>query len=273
MTQPALNLPLDFEAFYLGHQEPFHDYAEVQVGSRVAAEAVIHRVFLEILVGWTDLLRAGNLEQQAWTIVRTAVDAELVKDDRDPAFVLSGPIAQAIDRTRDTLLAAAENPNGLHEEIAKLPARQFEVIVLRYVLKYPADRIANFLGLGEPAVEYYIRKAKDRLRQHLKHRESVAQDDRVKAGEDAATLLVTMRYAREQLGMMNHPVHNAIAELPGRQFEVMVMRYVVGLPVRRIARLLRLHERTVDHHIRKAKERYRILLTLTDDDREKEEGP
>ncbi|MEV7683261.1 sigma factor-like helix-turn-helix DNA-binding protein [Streptomyces sp. NPDC088341] len=262
LTRPALNLPLDFEAFYLGHQEPFHDYAEVQVGNRPAAEEVIHRAFLEILGGWNDLLRAGNLEQQAWAIVRKAVDDELVKDDREPAFVLSGPIAQALRRTRDTLLTA-ESPTVLYEAIAELPPRQFEVIVLRYVLKHPVHRVARFVGLSEPAVEYYIRKAKDRLRLRLK---------RVAAAEDAATLLVTMRFARERLGMMEHPVYSTIAELPPRQFEVVVLRYVVGYPVRRIARLMGLHERTVDHHIRKAKDQFGTLLTLPGDDREEEGG-
>lgn len=37
-----LDLPLDFEAFYLGHQEAFHAYAEVHFGGRTAAEEVIH---------------------------------------------------------------------------------------------------------------------------------------------------------------------------------------------------------------------------------------
>lgn len=55
-----LELPLDFEAFYLGHQEPFHAYAEVHFGTRAAAEEVIHEVFLEIHAGWSQLLSAGE---------------------------------------------------------------------------------------------------------------------------------------------------------------------------------------------------------------------
>ncbi|MEV4975027.1 hypothetical protein [Streptomyces scopuliridis] len=49
LPRPTLNLPLEFKAFCLGHQELFHDYAEVQFGSRPTAEEVIHRVFREIL--------------------------------------------------------------------------------------------------------------------------------------------------------------------------------------------------------------------------------
>ncbi|WP_342671243.1 hypothetical protein [Streptomyces lushanensis] len=44
-----LDLPLDFEAFYLGHQEFFHTFAELHLGSREAAEEAVHLVFLEIL--------------------------------------------------------------------------------------------------------------------------------------------------------------------------------------------------------------------------------
>lgn len=63
------HLPLDYEAFYLGHQEAFHDYAEISLGHRATAEEAVHRGFLEILGNWEALLADGNLEQQAWAIM------------------------------------------------------------------------------------------------------------------------------------------------------------------------------------------------------------
>ncbi|MFI1018444.1 sigma factor-like helix-turn-helix DNA-binding protein [Streptomyces sp. NPDC020965] len=276
---PALDLPLDFEAFYLGHQEPFHDYAEVQVGSRHVAEEVIHRAFLEILGGWSGLLRAGNLEQQAWAIVRQAVDEQLTKEDRGPAFVVSGPIAQMLHEAHAQLFREArgqlltiESPTGLYEAIADLPPRQFEIIVLRYVLKYPADRVAWFVGLSEPAVEYHTRKAKDRLRLHMQRVRRAVEARKAKAAEEAVTVLVALRFAREQLALMQSAVYSTFADLPPRQFEVMTLRYLMGYPVRRVAWLLGLHERTVDHHIRMAKIQYPVLLELPDDQREGKGG-
>lgn len=128
-----LDLPIEFEAFYLGHQEPFHAYAEVHFGTRTAAEEVVHEVFLEIRAGWTDLLTSGNLEQGAWAIVRRAVHDRLEREARPPAFVINGPIAQALAATRNRMLPM-ESSSGLFEAIGQLHGRQFEVIVLRFVL-------------------------------------------------------------------------------------------------------------------------------------------
>lgn len=158
-----LDLPLDFEAFYLGHQAAFHAYAEVHFGTRAAAEEVIHEVFLEIHAGWMELLSAGNLEQGAWAIVRRAVHDRLELEGRAPAFVINGPIAQALAATRDKL-QKMQSTSGLYEAIAELPNRQFEVIVLRYLLGYPTVKVAWFVGIDERTVGHHLRRGKERLR-------------------------------------------------------------------------------------------------------------
>lgn len=158
-----LDLPLDFEAFYLGHQESFHAYAEVHFGSRKAAEEVIHHVFLEILNGWDQLLRTGNVDQGAWAIVRRVVNEQLDKDCRAPAFVINGPIAQTLRAARDKL-QIMESTSGLYAAIADLPGRQFEVIVLRFVLGYPTAKVAWYVGLDERTVGHHLRKGRERLR-------------------------------------------------------------------------------------------------------------
>ncbi|MFF3377791.1 RNA polymerase sigma factor [Streptomyces sp. NPDC002680] len=172
-----LDLPLDFEAFYLGHQEAFHAYAEVHFGGRTAAEEVIHQVFLEIHAGWAELLSAGNLEQGAWAIVRRAVHDRLELEGRAPAFVINGPIAQALAATRDRL-KRMESSTGLYEAIGELPNRQFEVIVLRFILGYPTTKVAWYVGIDERTVGHHLRRAKERLRVKLG-----LPDDRRKKGE------------------------------------------------------------------------------------------
>ncbi|MEU1403169.1 sigma-70 family RNA polymerase sigma factor [Streptomyces sp. NPDC005728] len=162
-----LDLPLDFEAFYLGHQEVFHAYAEVHFGTREASEEVIHEVFLQIHAGWTELLSAGNLEQGAWAIVRRAVHDRLDLEGRAPAFVINGPIAQAMNKALATArdkLQKMESSSGLYEAIAELPNRQFEVIVLRYILGYPTSKVAWYVGIDERTVGHHLRRGKERLR-------------------------------------------------------------------------------------------------------------
>ncbi|MEU1159320.1 sigma-70 family RNA polymerase sigma factor [Streptomyces sp. NPDC005921] len=162
-----LDLPLDFEAFYLGHQEPFHAYAEIHFGTREAAEEVIHEVFLQIHAGWTELLSSGSLEQGAWAIMRRAVHDRLEREGRAPAFVFNGPIAQALAPALATArdkLQKMESTSGVYEAIAELPNRQFEVIVLRYILGYPTAKVAWYVGIDERTVGHHLRRGKERLR-------------------------------------------------------------------------------------------------------------
>ncbi|MFF3558237.1 sigma-70 family RNA polymerase sigma factor [Streptomyces tsukubensis] len=57
-------------------------------------------------------------------------------------------------------------------------------------------------------------------------------------------------------------LYEAIAQLPPRQFHVIVLRHLMGYPTCRIARFMGLDERTVDYHGRKGRERLRTQLGL-----------
>lgn len=161
-----LALPLDYEAFYLSHQEFFHTFAEIHLGTRAAAEEAVHQVFLDILVGWDDLLKETDLEQRTLAVLHRRVTARLEQDGRGPAFVINGPIAQALHAIKNEL-EITDGSSGLYEAIAQLPTRQFHVIVMRHLMGYPTCRIARFMGLDERTVDYHGRKGKERLRVHL----------------------------------------------------------------------------------------------------------
>ncbi|MGW5505984.1 sigma-70 family RNA polymerase sigma factor [Streptomyces sp. WAC06128] len=165
-VQAPPDLPLDFEAFYLGHQEFFHDFAEIHLGTRRAAEQVVHEVFLEILSGWDSLLQQGDLEQQTLAVLHRGVTRRLAQDGRPPAFLINGPIALNLQAVRNEL-ELHQAAGGLYEAILELPTRQFTVIALRYLLGYPTKRIARFMGLDTRTVDYHGRKGKERLRIRL----------------------------------------------------------------------------------------------------------
>jgi DNA-directed RNA polymerase specialized sigma24 family protein len=179
-VRAPLPLPLDYEGFYLGHQEFFHAFAEIHLGSRRAAEEVVHQVFLEILAGWEQLLQEGDLEQQTLTVLHRHVTRprggpastvgclhRLEREGRTPAFVINGPIVQNLRAVRKEL-EIKDGASGLYEAIAALPPRQFIVIVLRHLLGYKTARIARFMGLDARTVDYHGRKGRERLRVQLK---------------------------------------------------------------------------------------------------------
>ncbi|MFI6685574.1 sigma-70 family RNA polymerase sigma factor [Streptomyces sp. NPDC050485] len=155
-----LDLPLDFEGFYLGHQEFFHAYAEIHLGARRAAEDVVHQVFPgdpgrlgRTPAGKrTGMAHAGR---PAPPRLRTAPGG-----GTQPAFVINGPIAQNLRAVRNEL-ELTDSANGLYEAIAELPVRQFNVIVLRHLLGYKTSQIARFMGLDVRTVDYHGRNDRD----------------------------------------------------------------------------------------------------------------
>ncbi|MFJ9041757.1 sigma-70 family RNA polymerase sigma factor [Streptomyces sp. NPDC102406] len=162
-SAPSTGLPIDFEGFYLGQQEFFHAFAELHLGHRAAAERVVHDVFLEILTTWSELLTEADIEQRAMAVLSRHVTERLDRDGRPPAFVINAPISRNLAAIRAEMELAPSNA-GLYEAMLELPTRQYNAIVLKYVLNYPVPRIARYMGLDPRTVDYHVRKGRERLR-------------------------------------------------------------------------------------------------------------
>jgi RNA polymerase sigma-70 factor (ECF subfamily) len=65
-------------------------------------------------------------------------------------------------------LAALESPLGLYTAIAALPERQFDVILLQYVLGYPSQQIAHIMGINAGTVRTHRRLARKRIATKLR---------------------------------------------------------------------------------------------------------
>ncbi|WPO76728.1 sigma-70 family RNA polymerase sigma factor [Streptomyces sp. KN37] len=120
-------------------------------------------MFLEILATWDELLSEADLEQRAMAVLSRHVTHRLTQERRPPAFVINGPISRNLAAIRAEMELAPSNA-GLYEAMLELPTRQYNVMVLRYVLNYPVTRIARYMGLDPRTVDYHIRKGRERLR-------------------------------------------------------------------------------------------------------------
>lgn len=69
-------------------------------------------------------------------------------------------------------LEDAESPLGLYTAIAALPVRQFDVVILHYVMGYTQDRVADIMGITVSTVRSHRRHAYKhlavKLRIHLR---------------------------------------------------------------------------------------------------------
>jgi RNA polymerase sigma-70 factor (ECF subfamily) len=142
--EAPLQLPLEFEAHYLTNQETFHDFALKILLTNERAEKAVHRAYVEIRTRWDTLLTEPDLQAQTWQILRRAIIDELIGGCREE-------------------LAARDSGIGLYPALAKLPPRQFDAIVLRFIGKYDTKKIAWYMGLTPGTVTHHIRKAQERL--------------------------------------------------------------------------------------------------------------
>ena len=153
---------------YAAHARMVHGVCRVMLRDVLDAEDATQQVFLS---AYRSLLAGTTIEKEgAWlgTIARNECRSRIESRMRTPlataevdTLVTAGVEEQAEGRAN-----AAE----LYAELAALPSKQREAVVLRdlYGLRY--DEVATALGTSRPAVEALLFRARRRLQQRLRPR-------------------------------------------------------------------------------------------------------
>ncbi|HWJ02338.1 MAG TPA: sigma-70 family RNA polymerase sigma factor, partial [Verrucomicrobiae bacterium] len=89
----------------------------------------------------------------------TSIHDTLYQDDSDPIFVLDQLSGDKQDQWFENLT--------LKEVIAKLPAREKEVIMLRFFQDKTQNEVAGIIGLSQVQVSRIERAALKKIREHL----------------------------------------------------------------------------------------------------------
>lgn len=165
-------LLLSFDAFDASHHRLWLRYAHTQVGSRAAAQRVVEDACRHLLDHWVHALRRQSLTEYAWTVLKEHVARWLSEHRQRPQLAQTAAFHAAIRKAllfelRDEF-AVLEGEIGLYAAIARLPERQYDVIVLRYVLGCSEEEVAGYLGFETATVRSHIRYAKRRLARELR---------------------------------------------------------------------------------------------------------
>jgi RNA polymerase sigma-70 factor (ECF subfamily) len=163
-------IPVAFRAFHDQYRRAYQRYAELQLGDENMARHVVHLVFLSLLKGWRRLMEESNPAAGAWAHLKEAVDEVLLDQGRPSAMSETAAFSKVrravLEGARDEF-AAMESTLGLYPAIARLPARQFDVVVLHYVLDYSTAHTARTLGVTEATVRSHRLAARQRLADDL----------------------------------------------------------------------------------------------------------
>jgi RNA polymerase sigma factor (sigma-70 family) len=158
-----------FDAFYEIHEESWLRFAYAQTGSREAAEHVVDAVTAHLSDSWEHVLRQQHVGRYAWAVLKTVIERWLNDHDARPAFIETSTfdrVAAAMNYSKEQF-GVMEESLGLYTAILSLPERQYDVIILRYVLGYPDRRVAFLLGIDPTTVRSHVRFAKQRLARQL----------------------------------------------------------------------------------------------------------
>ncbi|MFI9030043.1 RNA polymerase sigma factor [Streptomyces sp. NPDC053560] len=159
-------LPLDFTAFFMQHHRAYLRYACLQLDDEREAETVVEDVFAELASDWSEVLRQPNVPAYAMAALKEAIAQRMPQHKRQP-FVASAAFAAARKAGR-AQLNILESQLGLYAAIARLPERQYDVIVLRFVLGYDPKQVAHIMGVTYATVRSHISGARRRLARELR---------------------------------------------------------------------------------------------------------
>ncbi|MEU1875521.1 RNA polymerase sigma factor (sigma-70 family) [Streptomyces ambofaciens] len=169
-------MPSDLDAFYRMYARPQLRYAATVLGDMKAAQQVVRRLYSHLALNWSVvLLQDGGPEAYAWRVLKMRVEMHLrmnvgpSADGRSTTPAGTARTTAVHDAVRATLehmrtqLAAIESPLGLYTAIATLPERQFDVIILQYVLGYPCKQAADIMGITAATARTHRRLARKRI--------------------------------------------------------------------------------------------------------------
>lgn len=163
---------LSLEAFYKQHQDGWVRYAHAQTGSRDAAERIADAMALHMQESWPQFYDHENAARYSWKVLKATVTQWLEDHACQSAFVESAVfdrvprVVRALAQTRDQF-DLLEESIGLYSAICLLPDRQYDTVVLRFVLGYDDSTVASFLGVKVNTVRSNIRHAKTRMAKAL----------------------------------------------------------------------------------------------------------
>ena len=148
-------------ALYLTHYRPLVRMAALLVQDLATAEEIVQDSFVAVHAAWRRLPDADHalsyLRRSVVDRSRSALRQHMVVDKLAPDLP-SGHGETSMQVERSAFISA----------LWTLPARQREVVVLRYIADLPVTQVASATGISEGAVKVHAARAMSALRAELR---------------------------------------------------------------------------------------------------------
>jgi RNA polymerase sigma-70 factor (sigma-E family) len=162
--RPGWEADREVTALYLAHYRPLVRVAALLVQDLATAEEIVQDSFVAVHAAWRRLPDADHalsyLRRSVVDRCRSALRQHVVVDKMVPQLAPDLPEGHgemSIEVERSAFISA----------LWTLPARQREIVVLRYFADLPATQIASATGISEGAVKVHTARAMSSLRAEL----------------------------------------------------------------------------------------------------------
>ncbi|GAA2229163.1 MULTISPECIES: sigma-70 family RNA polymerase sigma factor [Kitasatospora] len=161
---------LTFEAFCETHERAWTGFARARLRDGADAARAVATMKDHLWSHWDLALRQAVPACYAWMLIKEHVADALadavLKEARLPPESTVPDWARVVRHFADQArisLESLEEREDLYEAIRRLPERQHDVVVLRYLLGLQDARIADYLGITEANVRSTASQAVKRL--------------------------------------------------------------------------------------------------------------
>ncbi|MFF7025942.1 RNA polymerase sigma factor [Streptomyces klenkii] len=172
MSEAALGA--DFESFVLETFEAFSRLARTQAGDLHSAQDAVQDVYLNMYRRWNDIaVQQGSLTAYGRTAVKRAVIDQFRRNKR-MVMVPVHELPEYESGIGNPEAAYEMIKEGIDELVARLPAKQREVITLCVLGDLSPAVVAQRLQIKEESVKRYIKAAANNLKKSIsEHSEEV----------------------------------------------------------------------------------------------------
>lgn len=161
--------PLEYTVFQDRQQGHYHAYAATFLRRPAQARRAVQDVLNLLLIVWDEALASANAPAFTWQILRGTVLERAPHHDGHPALDETAYASQALRQhsTHADRVHQLKETLRLYDGIRRLPPKQLDVMVLRFIHDLDEDTVQDLMGLSLPDIRSAVMHARRTLAEHF----------------------------------------------------------------------------------------------------------
>ncbi|MDZ7679373.1 MAG: sigma-70 family RNA polymerase sigma factor [Acidimicrobiales bacterium] len=172
-SDDTLEVPADFDSFYVAHWAPVAALAYTLCGSRPVAEELAQDAFTAVYRDWQRVSRLDRPDAWVRRVASNAAISVLRRRDREKRARLR--LAAGPDRGGDQRTVLPAEHEHFWAEVRRLPTRQAQAVALHYLEDRSVGDIAAVLDCAESTVKVHLHRGRSTLAERLGPHEEVTR--------------------------------------------------------------------------------------------------